>query len=196
MNINTNIFKIESNKEALSRGKILISEPFLTEEIFERSVVLLVEHNPEGSMGIVMNKALPVMVNELVPEFDTIDDIPLYKGGPLGEDILFYLHTLEDIPGCFEVGNGLYLNGNFNTIKEYILTGNNFKDQIRFFLGYSGWDFEQLVREVEENTWIISKSSIGMLNHDNSDNLWRESLEKMGGKYRIWSRFPQYPFLN
>ena len=99
MNINTDIFKIQSNNVMPSRGKILISEPFLHDVTFGRSVVLLVDHTEEGSMGLIINKPLPLMLNDIIKEFKYIEDIPLHKGGPIGTDTLFYLHTLHEIPG-------------------------------------------------------------------------------------------------
>lgn len=101
MNINTDIFKIQSNNVMPSRGKILISEPFLHDVTFGRSVVLLVDHTEEGSMGLIINKPLPLMLNDIIKEFKYIEDIPLHKGGPIGTDTLFYLHTLHEIPEPF-----------------------------------------------------------------------------------------------
>ena len=143
-NINADIFKIQSNNVLPSQGKILISEPFLCDETFGRSVVLLVDHTSEGSMGLIMNKQLPLLVNDVVKEFKYLEDIPLYKGGPIGTDTLFYLHTLSQLPGALPVSNGLYLNGDFDALKKHILQGNEIIGKVRFFLGYSGWESNQL----------------------------------------------------
>lgn len=196
MNIDTDIFRIQSNNVLPSRGKILISEPFLSDDTFGRAVVLLVDHTSEGTMGLVVNKELPLFVNDVVKEFKYIEDIPLYKGGPIGTDTLFYLHTLPDIPGAFPVNKGLYLNGDFNSIKKYILQGNVVKGCIRFFLGYSGWECEQLQNEIKENTWIVSKEDNCYLMNEDTDLMWKKALVKMGDKYEAWSRFPQVPSLN
>ena len=146
MNIDSDIFKIQSNNVLPSRGKILISEPFLRDATFGRSVVLLIDHTEEGSMGLI--------VNDIIKEFKYIENIPLYKGGPIATDTLFYLHTLADIPGAIPISKGLYLNGDFDEIKKYILQGNKVDRYIRFFLGYSGWGSEQLSTELKENTWL------------------------------------------
>ena len=121
MNIDSDIFKIQSNNVLPSRGKILISEPFLRDATFGRSVVLLIDHTEEGSMGLIINKQLPIFVNDIIKEFKYIENIPLYKGGPIATDTLFYLHTLADIPGAIPISKGLYLNGDFDEIKKYIL---------------------------------------------------------------------------
>ena len=157
MNIDSDIFKIQSNNVLPSRGKILISEPFLRDVTFGRSVVLLIDHTEEGSMGLIINKQLPIFVNDIIKEFKYIEDIPLYKGGPIATDTLFYLHTLADISGAIPISKGLFLNGDFEEIKRYILQGNQVDRYIRFFLGYSGWESEQLSTELRENTWLVSK---------------------------------------
>ena len=136
MNIDSDIFKIQSNNVLPSRGKILISEPFLRDATFGRSVVLLIDHTEEGSMGLIINKQLPIFVNDIIKEFKYIENIPLYKGGPIATDTLFYLHTLADIPGAIPISKGLYLNGDFDEIKKYILQGK----QSRPATSASSWD--------------------------------------------------------
>ena len=176
MNIDSDIFKIQSNNVLPSRGRILISEPFLRDATFGRSVILLVDHTDEGSMGLVINKQLPLFLNDIIMEFKYLDEIPLYKGGPIATDTLFYLHTLSDIPDSISISKGLYL--------------------IRFFLGYSGWDSEQLNNEIRENTWLVSEEEKSYLMKNNIKDMWRTALEKLGSKYETWSRFPQVPTLN
>ncbi|MDY3790445.1 YqgE/AlgH family protein [Bacteroides fluxus] len=194
---NTDIFKIETNHIVPAQGKILISEPFLCDHIFGRSVILLVDHTKEGTMGLVLNKPLPLFLNDILQDFNYQENIPIYKGGPLSTDTLFYLHTLEGITDSLPISNGLYLNGDFNAIKEYILQGNPIKGKIRFFLGYSGWEYEQLHRELEENTWLVSTESKDTIMDENAGTeLWKNSLGRLGSKYELWSRFPQIPALN
>jgi Putative transcriptional regulator len=191
-----NYFKIVSNNAIPSRGKVLISEPFLRDSMFGRSVVLLVDHSKEGSMGLIMNKSLPMKLNDVVDEFKYLNDIPLFKGGPMGTDTLFYLHTLKNIEGALAIGSGLYLNGNFDEIKRYILQGNDIEGNIRFFLGYSGWEDGQLNDEIEQNTWMIGKGDITSLMIGDISSMWKKALGKLGGKYEAWSRFPTTPSLN
>lgn len=194
---NANLFKIETNHVVPARGKILISEPFLCDHTFGRSVILLVDHTKDGTMGLVLNKILPLSLNDVLHDFHAAEHIPIYKGGPLSTDTLFYLHTLEDIANALPIRKGFYLNGDFEAIKHYILAGNPIKGKIRFFLGYSGWEYEQLIREIEENTWLVSKENTAtLMNGTAGDELWKKALCKLGGKYELWSRFPQIPTLN
>lgn len=197
MDTNADIFKIETNHVVPSRGKVLISEPFLYDEIFGRSVILLVDHSTDGTMGLVLNKPLPLSLNDVLKEFKDISNIPIYKGGPLSTDTLFYLHTLKDVEDSLQIGKGVYLNGDFDAIRRYILQGNDIDGKIRFFLGYSGWEHDQLCQEIEENTWLIGSTSIAsLMNEKGSAELWKNVLGQLGGKYEIWSRFPQIPTLN
>lgn len=196
MNIDSDIFKIQSNNVLPSRGKILISEPFLRDATFGRSVVLLIDHTEEGSMGLIINKQLPIFVNDIIKEFKYIENIPLYKGGPIATDTLFYLHTLADISGAIPISKGLFLNGDFEEIKRYILQGNQIDRYIRFFLGYSGWESEQLSTELRENTWLVSKEENAYLMNGDTKDMWKQALEKLGSKYETWSRFPQVPTFN
>ncbi|MCD7843432.1 MAG: YqgE/AlgH family protein [Clostridiales bacterium] len=193
---NTDIYKIKSNDVVPARGKILISEPFLRDATFGRSVILLIDHSQDGSMGLILNKQIPLFLNEVIKEFKYHEDIPLFKGGPLSTDTLFYIHTLPEIAGALPISKGLYLNGDFNGIKEFILQGNPIKNNVRFFLGYSGWEYEQLSKEIQENTWMIGKEDIPSLMTDNIRNMWKNSLGKLGRKYETWSRFPQVPSMN
>ena len=192
MDIDSDIFKIQSNNVLPSRGKILISEPFLRDATFGRSVILLIDHTDEGTMGLIINKPLPIFVNDIIKEFKYINDIPLYKGGPVATDTLFYLHTLANI----SVSKGLYLNGDFDEIKKYILQGNKVDQHIRFFLGYCGWEGEQLNDELKENTWLVSKEDKDYLMNSDTKDMWKEALEKLGSKYEAWSRFPRVPTFN
>lgn len=196
MDIDFDIFKIQSNNVFPSRGKILISEPFLRDATFGRAVILLIDHTEEGSMGLVINKQLPIFVNDIINEFKYLEEIPLYKGGPVATDTLFYLHTLSDIPGAISICKGLYLNGDFNEIKRYILQGNKIDEHIRFFLGYSGWESEQLKTEIKENTWIVSKEGPTYLMSKDIKDMWKQALGKLGSKYEAWSRFPIVPTFN
>lgn len=193
---NADLFKIKSNDVIPSRGKILISEPFLRDATFGRSVVLLIDHTHEGSMGLVLNKKIPLLLNDVINDFHYLEDIPIYKGGPIGTDTLFFLHTLPFIPGAISVSKGLYMNGDFQAVKKYILETKTVNGVFKFFLGYSGWDMEQLANEIKENTWLVGKAATPSLMTDEVEGMWKGCLRNLGSKYATWSRFPQIPTLN
>lgn len=145
------VFQVESNKVLPQQGSILISSPFMNDYHFTRAVVLLIEHNDEGSMGIIMNKDFRyhILLNDLIPELEFAQRVPVYKGGPVSRETIFFLHTLKDLEGALPLGNGLYLNGDFNAVQQYILDGKPIEGVIRFFAGYAGWDHGQLAKEIK-----------------------------------------------
>lgn len=192
------VFQVESNKVLPKQGSLLISAPFLRDYHFARSVVLVVDHNEEGSMGIVVNKNFNnlMTLNELVPSLASLPPIPLYKGGPVSRETLFYLHTLSFLKGAFPMGNGLYLNGDFEAMQKYILDGGPTQGVVRFFCGYAGWQRGQLQEEIESNTWLVNNHhKVDLLNMYLRD-LWQEALTDLGGKYAIWARYPRFPSMN
>lgn len=192
------IFQIESNKELPHLGSLLISAPFLMDHHFSRSVVLMIEHNDEGSMGIVLNKNFNYLMtlNEVVPDLSSLPPIPIYNGGPVSRNTLFYLHTFADLKDALPLGRGLYVNGDFEQMKKYLLNGGTTQGVIRFFMGYAGWQKGQLKQEIEANTWMVSNDSHVDLLHMYLRDLWQETLCEMGGKYAVWSRYPKYPIMN
>ena len=192
------IFQIESNKIHPRKGDLLISAPFLKDFYFARSVILMIENNDEGSMGIVLNKSFSnfMTLNEVIPELASLPPIPLYKGGPVERKTLFYLHSFSELKDALPLGNGLYVNGDFEQMKRYLLCGGATQGYIRFFMGYTGWQKGQLKQEIETNTWIINKDSRLDLLNMNLRDLWKESLCDMGGKYAVWSHYPKYPIMN
>ncbi len=192
------IFQVESNKVLPKQGSLLISAPFLKDYHFSRAVVLLLEHNDEGSMGIILNKRFhyALSLNDLVPELEFMPPIPLYKGGPVSRETIFYLHTLKDLKGAFPIGNGLYVNGDFEGMQRYILDGNPTEGVVRFFSGYAGWEKNQLLQEIEENAWMVADIDQTDLLHPYQKELWQQSMSQLGGKYALWARYPEYPTLN
>jgi len=106
------------------------------------------------------------------------------------------LHDLEDVPNSLSMGNGIYLNGDFNAVKEYLLSGRYKEGRVRFFLGYSGWDSKQIIDELKTNTWVVAEENLTFLLDEPIDRLWKSTLERLGYKYKTWSKFPQIPALN
>ncbi|MCD4772228.1 MAG: YqgE/AlgH family protein [Bacteroidales bacterium] len=188
--------KIKSNNIAPSRGKLLISEPFLNDYYFKRSVVLLAEHNEEGSFGVIMNKPVTVKFNEVIKDFPDFD-APLYLGGPVKSDSLFFVHTMgSKISNSIEIIDGLYWGGNINEIKEMIMLGVLNSNDIRFYIGYSGWESKQLESELEKNSWLVSTMNSKKLLTTEPDILWKTSLDTLGNDYKIWNNFPSDPGSN
>lgn len=195
MNIDYNFFGAESNLKP-KKGRILISEPFLMDNYFKRSIVLLTEHNEEGTIGFVLNKPIEVNVHEIIENFPEFD-FTLSLGGPVNTNSLHFIHTLGDIiPNSVKVLRNIYWGGDFDVIEKLIKSGNINSEQIRFFLGYSGWHPEQLDNEISEEAWIVSELSPEEIMAPMNKLFWKRKLRGMGKKYEMWSNFPENPQMN
>ncbi|WP_297334755.1 YqgE/AlgH family protein [Flavobacterium sp.] len=179
------------------KGHLLIAEPSTIGDIsFNRSVVLLADHNEEGSVGFILNKPLGFTIQDLIPEINS--DFKIYNGGPVEQDNLYFIHNIPDlIPGSIEISNGIYWGGDFESAKELMNQGLIKKSNIRFFLGYTGWDAHQLEDELEVNSWIISENKYrNKIIGKSSNSFWKERIMELGGEYLIWSNAPENPTLN
>lgn len=178
-----------------SQGIILISEPSLRDFYFRQSVVLLAEHNEEGSFGIIINKPIETRLNEVLKEFTDID-IPIYLGGPVKTDSIFFIHTKENVGKSLKIIDGLYWGGDIDTIRDMMKTGMIREDEIRFFIGYAGWHPNQLDREISEKSWVLSHTTVEEVISKHPEQLWPGYLKNMGSDYAIWANFPADPSFN
>ncbi len=183
------------NKLKPASGRVLISEPFMDDENFSRSVIYLCEYNEDESYGFILNHILNPSLSELINEIDN-KDFSISYGGPVSSDNLFYFHNLGNrIKDSKQLSENLWTGGDFNEITSLINSREISVDNIRFFLGYSGWSKSQLTNEMKSNSWIVSEidqSSIISIDQ----NLWQSILSEKGGKYKIVSNFPIDPTSN
>ena len=188
--------QIKTNDLSPSKGRLLISEPFMGDYYFGRSVILLAEHNEEGSFGVILNKPVSAKFNEVLKDFPDFD-ATMYLGGPVETDSLFYIHTLgEQIEGATEILDGLYWGGDIEVLKELILLKKIDSKDVRFFIGYSGWGAEQLNTELKRNSWVITRSSKKRVLSTDPMMMWEKFLSKMGDNYKYWNKFPIDPTMN
>ena len=186
----------ELNKLNPKKGRILIAEPFMEDPYFKRSVVLLTEYNVDGAFGFMLNKPLDITVNDIMINFPKFN-APVFMGGPVQPDNLFYIHSQgEIIEGSQHIIDNLYWAGNFEQLKQLITDQKIFPNEIKFFIGYSGWDYTQLKNEIEDDSWIIATSDSKSLIESNQNGLWQSTLKKMGSEYAVLSNFPEDPSLN
>jgi putative transcriptional regulator len=183
--------------EKLEKGHLLVAEPSIIGDLsFNRSVILLADHTSEGSVGFILNKPLKYTIKDLLPEIDS--DFKIYNGGPVEQDNLYFIHNIPDlIPDSIEISNGIFWGGDFEFTKELINTGVIKKKNIRFFLGYTGWDSKQLENEMQANSWILIKNTYkNKILSKASVHFWKEKILELGGDYLIWSNAPENPILN
>ena len=184
------------NKIKPEKGRLLISEPFLPDPNFERTVVLLCEHNEEGSFGFVLNKPSILKVNEVMEELTNLDNL-VFVGGPVQQDTLHFIHRNATLENAVEIVERIYWGGAFENLMLLLETRQIAAGDVRFFLGYSGWGPGQLEAELEQDSWIVCDYVTDQLLFDTgSDVMWRKALENMGGRFSVYSNYPVDPRLN
>jgi putative transcriptional regulator len=183
--------------EKLIKGQLLIAEPsIIGDSSFNRSVILLADHDKDGSVGFIINKPLKYTINDLIPEINS--RLKIYNGGPVEQDNLYFIHNVPNlIPNSIEISNGIYWGGDFECTKELLNSGKINKNNIRFFLGYTGWSESQLQSEMDANSWIIvSNTYKNKIIGKSAAHFWKEQIIELGGDYLIWSNSPENPYLN
>jgi putative transcriptional regulator len=190
------IFKIDHNNIKPRQGRVLISDPFLNDAYFKRSVVLLTEHNSKGSVGFVLNKPVDVGIDEILADFPALDT-GISVGGPVGTNSVHYIHGLGNIiPNSVKIMPDIWWGGDFDCVKELIKSRSLDSNQIRFFVGYSGWEPKQLEREISENSWVVRELDSALIMNSRSRESWQTVLQVLGGKYKLWTNFPENPVMN
>ncbi len=179
------------------KGHLLIAEPsIIGDTSFNRSVILLADFNDEGSIGFILNKPLEYTLNDLVPVTEA--KFKVYNGGPVEQDNLYFIHIIPDlIPESIEISLGIYWGGDFDSAINLINSGKITESEIRFFLGYSGWEPNQLEKELQSNSWIVTENVYKSdLISKSEDTFWKEKMLELGGDYSIWSNAPENPSFN
>ncbi|MEC4115136.1 YqgE/AlgH family protein [Myroides pelagicus] len=189
-----------SNYTRINKGNLLLATPSSNplDLQFSRSTILIAEHNLEGTIGFILNKPLDLTLNQLIPT--TTSSLSIFEGGPVESDKLFCIHNRPDlINNSIHIIDDLYWGGDYNQVfallEENLLT----KQNIRFILGYTGWEFQQLEDELENDYWIIAKDIkvpelISTLS--SSKYYWKNCLAKQGKQYELWVNTPENPNLN
>lgn len=180
----------------LESGILLISDPFLKDPNFLRTVVFLCEHQDQGSFGFVVNKPLGLTLQDVVVEAEGLL-IPLSEGGPVQKDTLHFIHRRPDlIEGGVEVVDRIFWSGDFAQTLSLLQSGKLPSSDIRFFFGYSGWGESQLQQEIDDKSWITRVANNDLIFTNDIEGIWKESLADLGGEYRQMVNYPIDPQLN
>lgn len=187
----TDLLNITYNNVRPQKGKVLVSQPFMLDGCFKRAVVLLTEYSENGAVGFVLNKSIHLKLGDMMDDFPAEDSV-LSIGGPVQTNTLHYLHTFNNIPDAIEVINGIYWGGDIEVVRKLLSIGIMKSDDIRFFLGYSGWTSGQLDEELKNDSWLVGDVRPAYIINPSQD-LWQESVRNMGDKYKLWVTFPENP---
>ncbi|MCO6460622.1 MAG: YqgE/AlgH family protein [Saprospiraceae bacterium] len=175
----------------VKQGDILLAEPFMADSYFIKAAILVTDYHPTGTVGFILNKPINMKVNDLLLNFPEFDG-DVFFGGPVGTDTIHFLHNLGDLlEGSRLVANGVYWGGNFDKLKFLIKSGLVQPNQIRFYVGYSGWSPGQLEEEINNSSWVISHNDPNYVFKSPSDQLWKQVLMNKGEIYAILSELPE-----
>lgn len=180
-----------------TKGKLLISDPsILIDSVFSRSVLLIAECNPKGSIGFVINKALDISLQDIVPE--AVLNFRIFNGGPVEQDNLYFIHTIPTlIPNSIEIQDGIFWGGDYEVLFELLKKNQVKQHDIRFFLGYSGWEEGQLVEELEDQAWTcVDNQFKSAILQKTPSKLWKELMIDLGDEFVIWANAPENPVMN
>ena len=184
-------------KSKFLQGQLLLDSGQLGGSFFQRTVVLVCQHNGEGAFGLVLNRALGKTAGELIvadlPEL--LKESPLYLGGPVQPSALSYLHTDSFIPEA-DVMPNLALGHSLDDLLEI---GESFSPtkKVRLFAGYAGWSAGQLEKEMKSKSWLTFPATVELVFETPPENLWQKILSVKGGwKYKLLSQMPEDLSLN
>lgn len=177
-------------------GNILIADPYLQDGEFTRAVILLTNYAPQNTMGFILNQPSKVYVNEVFADFPRFDGL-IYIGGPVDTNLIFFVHRLGDlIPNSIPISKGLFFGGDFDVLKDLIQAGKIGKNDIRFYLGYSGWGMEQLQQEIDKGYWFVGKYALKYQFSPNTERVWGQALTKTKPSYKLFAHYSFAPSLN
>ncbi len=189
------LFKVKPTNISPEKGKILIAAPMSRDKFFRRSIVLIGSNQADGAVGFVLNNYVSVSLSKLLDR-DINFDANVSLGGPVARNRLDYIHCLGDkIPDSKHLVDNIFWGGNFDVVVEFMNTGILKKNQIKFFIGHSGWSKGQLDNEIANDLWLVyNAKSDTVLEKDT--NYWRNTLRRMGKQYSTWLNLPIDPQLN
>lgn len=178
------------------KGNLIVSEPFMMDPNFKRSVVLLTEFEEAGAVGFILNQKSDLLLKDIIPESGS--ELPVFIGGPVANDTLHFVHSCYDkLNSGIEIMDGVYWGGNFEALQVLINTKQIDSYEVKFFVGYSGWGQGQLEDELEQNSWLVAnKFNSEVLFVEDEENLWREVVIGLGPKYAHIANFPENPQWN
>ena len=183
-------FRMEEKAKFL-KGQLLLDSGQLSGSFFQRTVVLVCQHDAEGAFGLVLNRSTKNKVGEMVVADlpDSLKEHPLYLGGPVQPTALSYLHTDAFIPDATVMPN-LSMG---HSLDELVDLGESFSPtrKLRLFAGYSGWSPGQLEDEMKREAWLTHPASIALVFETDPVNLWKKVLGGMGWKYKLLAEMPE-----
>jgi len=184
-------------KEKLNKGNLIVANANTLSDLnFNRTVILLTDNSENGTIGFILNKNLNIKLCDIVA--DVACNFKVYYGGPVEPENLYFIHNVPNIiTDSIEIADGIYWGGDFYKIIDSLNEKKLKKSNIRFFLGYTGWDSDQLDLEIESEFWLIKDNFYKRkLLNEVPSNLWKELMMTFGENEIIWCNSPENPVMN
>jgi putative transcriptional regulator len=170
-------------------GKILLAEPGIQDFYFKQSVILLGEKGDEGAFGLILKKRTNIRFADVINDHQGLNPY-IYLGGPVRSQNLFFIHRLPDFPNSTQISNGVYWGGDSELMYQRLQDNQIKENEVRFFLGYSGWTPNQLETEIDEKSWRITDLSANKLFNPLQSHLWEEEMVRINPFYKVWMNMP------
>lgn len=180
----------------IQKGLLLIAEPFLKDENFQRSVVLLCQQDDDGSFGIQLNKKIDIDISYFLEELADYN-LPVFDGGPVGKDHIHFLHQHPElIKGGEHLIEEIYWGGDYEAAVQHVKKGNINTNQIKFYLGYSGWGKNQLRKEMKHHSWLLTEATNELVFNTDHEMIWSNAIKRLGDDYKPMINYPLDPSFN
>lgn len=174
----------------IKNGIVLLAEPFMLDPNFRRAAVLLCEHSPEGSLGFIMNRPTDRRIDELIEDFPEFDSTTFW-GGPVQTNTIHYLHNVGSLlEDSIKIADGVFWGGDFEKLKFLISSGLVTPTNIRFFMGYAGWDEGQLIDEMATGSWVPADMHPNYIFKSKPEMLWQQVMYNKGDAYSVIAFMP------
>ncbi len=180
----------------IEKGQLLIAEPFMKDENFQRSVVLLCQQDDDGSIGILVNKEIEHDISFFLEDFSGLN-IPVFDGGPVGKDHVHFLHQYPElISGGEHIIDNIYWGGDYEAAVKHIKNRSINQTRIRFYLGYSGWGKNQLRKEMKHKSWMCTEATSKLVFQTDPTLIWKNAVKKLGDEFLPMINYPLDPSFN
>ncbi|MDK1473827.1 YqgE/AlgH family protein [Streptomyces sp. 549] len=182
---------------SLLTGRLLVATPALADPNFDRAVVLLLDHDEEGSLGVVLNRPTPVGVGDILEPWASLADDPgvVFQGGPVSLDAALGVAV---IPGAEGPKGWRRVHGAIGLVDleappEKLAAA---LGSLRIFAGYAGWGPGQLEDELAEGAWYVVESEPGDVSSPSPERLWRAVLRRQRSELAMVATYPDDATLN
>ena len=185
--------------EQYGKGYFLIANPVLPDPNFSRTVVLLCNHDEQGSFGLVKNRPAPISAKEVFEEMGVSDSPPgkIFIGGPVSPSQVFYLcRSKIPLPELDAISDGVYMGMSGELLDNLMMRIADPEKNIRFYMGYSGWGAGQLAGEMERLSWLTCEAQSEFIFQENEESIWAYAVKSMGKDYEYLINAPVNPQWN